>query len=1007
VKKDNVRDRLFATTVLAGLAMTGFAHAQAPVQTTQPAEPAAEEEEAIIVTGSRIVRQDFTAISPVTTVGAQDIELTATLSVEQLLNELPSVIPGNTITSNNAGGEDFATIDLRGLGTQRTLVIVDGERVTGSSTTGVVDLNTIPAGLIDRIEVVTGGASAVYGSDAIAGVVNFILRKDYEGAQVTATVGASEDGNAQESNVDFLWGGNFADGKGNMTIYGSWYNREGVMQSAYPYSAVSGALMCAPADPNCDRLVIVDSIEEWNANIANGSLGGINGPGGSATSPWGQISNSVTNPFTGLNTNVATAPRFTNVDTDCNPATAGVNVTGGTLSFNQQGQLVPYRTSGFNACAVPGRTNDPGTSSRFNFAPDNFLIIPAERFGITASGSYKMANDVDMEMLLTYVKSEAIVQLAPTPITGLSIPVTSPLIPADLAAALASRPTPGANFTMAWRSSQLGGRVGLFTNNAFNSRVSFAGELPFGWDWKLNLGYGESEFIGQLRNNVNRTALLQGLTGCANIPASARLPGCTNVSIFGPNALTPTMANFIRLNTTERGVYSQTLVGGYMRGDLPFGLPAGNISAVVGFEYRDDEGFFRVDDAQRTGNIFGFNATQDAGGSRDVYEGYAEVAVPILADLPFAHFLGVEFGYRYSDYSTIGGVSAYKVGGEYSPFTWLKFRTVYNEAVRAPSILELFQNGDQGFPSYVEPCRDTNATVGTLSQSPALQAFCISQGVAAPLLDNFAANNTQVQAFAFGNPALKEETAETLTFGVVFEPDFLPIGDLKVSIDYYDIKIADVVATRGAGTILNSCYGGLNAANPDCARIVRDPATGQIVSVNTSIANLAALETDGIDVQIEYAFDLDEVLKGAPGRLRTNVLYSYVDRYGFQSAPGNAFGEFQGTNDGGIGGAIFDWRTVLTVNYDVNDWTFQARWSYTPELRSANFSPQELPAADYLDVSARWDVTDNFRVTVVAENVFDEQPEQIPDGYFGQANTDTQLYRVLGRTWNVSARLKF
>lgn len=990
------KERLLASTLMAGAAVFGFA-APAFAQQTTPA-PAAEEaeEETITITGSRIARQDFTAISPVTSVGAQDIELTATLSVEQLLNELPQVIPGNTVTSNNAGGEDFATIDLRGLGANRTLVLINGERVAGSSTTGTVDLNTIPAGLIERIDVVTGGASAVYGSDAISGVVNFILKRDYEGAELRWTVGAAQDGNAQETNVDFLLGGNFGNGRGNLSVYGSWYNREGITQAAYARSAVSAAVICDPADPNCDRLIVVDSTQEWINAIAAGSLGTVVS-GGSATAPWGSFTGGAGGAFSGLSTNPATAARFTGVDSDCNPATPGVAVNGGTLSFNQQNQLVPFRSAG--ACAIPSRTGNPGESSRFSFAPDNFLIIPAERLGFTVTGNYRITDTVDAEALVSFANSQATVQLAPTPITGLVLPVNSPLIPADLAAALATRANPTATFLGNWRSSALGGRVGEFQNQAFNSRFTFKGELPAGWEWNASVGYGEANFDGVLRNNVNRTALLQGLAGCANIPSTARLPGCVDVSIYGPNTLTPAMANFIRVNVKESGVYTQSSVAGFVRGDL-FDLPYGAVSAVFGAEYRDDEASFEVDDQQRTGNIFGFNATQSINGNVDVYEFYGEVAVPILADLPFANYVGLELGYRTSDYSTVGNVNSYKVGGEYSPFSWLTFRSIFNSAVRAPNVLELFQNGDQGFPGYNDPCNDPP---GAATLSSAAQTFCISQGLPASALPTFAQSNSQVQAFAFGNRNLRAEEAETFTYGVVFTPDFLPVGDLDVSVDYYEIEIVDAIVPRGAQTIINSCYGQGVATNPDCARIVRDPTTGQITSVNTTLGNLATFETAGIDVQVEYGFDLNEVFGSAPGSVNIDWLATWTDSYKFNGV------DFIGTTDAGIGGALYDFRSVTTVQYTIGDFLFQARHIYTPALESANWGPpNEAPEAQYLDLSGRWDLNDRLRLTLNVDNVFDEEAPQTVDGApFGQGNTDAQLYRALGRTFSFSGRLKF
>ncbi|MBK8542510.1 MAG: TonB-dependent receptor plug domain-containing protein [Caulobacteraceae bacterium] len=269
-----------------------LAAAAAAMAVTPAMAQDAEDEEAIVVTGTRLVRQDFEAISPITTVGAEQLELTATLTTGSLLNELPQIIPGNTRTSNNSGGEDFATVDLRGLGTTRTLVLLNGERVPSSSTTGTVDINTIPASLISRIEVVTGGASAVYGSDALAGVVNFVLKDDYEGAEVNMTYGAElETGNVPEFEINGLVGGNFANGRGNMTAYASYYNREGVFQSEYDYSRTSAALCYDSAQ---GYFVCDSSAEAANSSLA--SSGGSDlrrgiSPAARAPRSWGIFGN--------------------------------------------------------------------------------------------------------------------------------------------------------------------------------------------------------------------------------------------------------------------------------------------------------------------------------------------------------------------------------------------------------------------------------------------------------------------------------------------------------------------------------------------------------------------------------------------------------------------------------------------------------------------------------------------------------------------------------------------
>ncbi|MBC6981186.1 TonB-dependent siderophore receptor [Caulobacter sp. 17J80-11] len=989
MNKQTVRGRLLASTMICGAAFAAFAAAPAYAQDAASDQSTVDE---VVVTGSRIVRQDFTEISPVTTVGQEQLEMTATLSVETLLNELPQVIPGNTRTSNNAGGEDFATIDLRGLGTNRTLVLVNGERVPASSTTGTVDINTIPASLIERIEVVTGGASAVYGSDAISGVVNFILKDDYEGAELRATYGSSFDGNAPEVEINGLFGGNFADGRGNLTAYAAYYNREKVSQSAYDFSKTSGAV----CDDGSGNLSICDTAAEAAAAIAAG--GGVVASGGSGTPAWGWITNNSANPFQNLSTNPATAPRFTNVNTDCNPATAPVAaVNSGNLSFNDSGQLTPRFTAG--ACAVPDRA---AGSSRYNFAPDNYLIIPAERFNITTTGTYDITDDIRAKVMLSYVNSNSEVQLAPTPATGLSItltPAMQALISSahpDLWAALQSRPNPNANFTMDRRTNEVGTRNGFTENNSFSMLTTIDGSFNDNWDWSVTASYGQNHLTSRGLNSVNKTALMQGLAGCqtaagAPLGASA-LPGCVPLDIFGPNTLTDEMTSFIRVNTFATTNVEEHRLAGYVRGDL-MELPAGPIASVFGFEYRGTDAEFRVDNEQRTGNIFGFNAIQDQAGSVDVRELYTELSVPLLKDLDFADYFGLELGLRYSDYSSIGEVWTYKIGGEYAPVDWLRFRGVYNEATRAPSVFELFQAGDQGFPSFTDPCRSANPNL-----TPVLKTYCQAQGVV--YSPTFSANNSQVEAFAFGNPGLKPETAETLTLGAVFQPDWFPLGDFRATVDYYDIEIKDAVQSLGAQYWINQCYSsttpGANAAA--CARVVRDPVTGQLDFVNTTRDNVGSYRTKGWDIQAEWSLDMEDV--GMKGRLRLNELLSLIDSYKIGDT------EYVGYTFASIGGALPEWKSAFSAYYMIGDWTLFGRWSYVPTMTSSSFG-NEQPEASYIDMSARWDMTDNFQVTAFVGNVFDEKAPQTTEGLFSQANTDPQVYRVLGRTFSISGKVRF
>ena len=996
MKTHTTRERLLASTMIGGAALMAFAAAPAVAQ-----ETSATQVDEIVVTGSRIVRQDYEAISPITTVTSETIEMTGTLSVESLLNELPQVVAGNMRTSNNSGGEEFATVDLRGLGPSRTLVLVNGERVPASSTTGVVDLNTIPASLIERVEVVTGGASAVYGSDAMSGVVNFILKDDFEGAELSASYGASFDGHAPEFEASLLIGGDFANGRGNLTTYASYYNRESVLQSEFDWSRVSAAVV---ADANGAWTLANSSAEWWDIYNAGGLGTGLSG--GSATSPWGTIYNVGSNPFSpaALIANPLTAGNFAGYDHDCNPATPdipyGTPGVSSNLSFDSTGALSPYH--GSLGCAVPDRA---AGSSRYNYAPDNYLIIPAERFNIVSIGHYDITDSIRLDTRLSYTNSWSQVSLAPTPATGLTVTMT-PAMTAyiaanhpDLAAALASRPNPGASFTMDRRTNELGPRIGEFENNSLSMLATLSGDFgQSNWDWSLTASFGVNNATSIGRNSANRNNFNNGLAGCQDT-AGNPVPdtNCVIVDIFGENTLTPAMVSYLTTPTFATTEVQESRFAGFVRGDL-LELPAGPIAAVFGFEWRDSNFDFQVDNEQRSGNMYGFNAIQPQSGSITVAEFYTEVAVPLVRDAAFANYLGLEAGYRYSDYDTVGGLDTYKIGLEWEPTDWLRLRTVFNSAVRAPSVFELFQAGDQGFPSYSDPC------AGALTPAEAASCTANSGGVWDFALNPIVQANSQVEAFAFGNPNLVPEEAETFTVGLVFQPDFFPIGDFRASVDYYDIEFTNIISSLGASYWIGQCY--TNSDPVACARVVRDPVSGQIDYVDTTRTNSGYYSTKGYDFQIDWALDMADI--GLPGRLRINELFTLVEEADFDGFDQVGLGFTQ------IGGAVHDWKSITTVFYDINDWTFMGRWSYLPELEDYWWSPdvagntQMTPSAGYLDLSARWNVTDDLQLTALIGNVFDEDVTTFPGGaYAGQANTDVQTQRVLGRTFQLSARVRF
>ena len=1046
MRKSNLR----ATAAWQALALLGAGAIAGPAfaqeTTTAPASgetaPAAEEQptiapenqqdsdDAIVVTGSRLVRPELDAPSPVTTVDSETFDLTGTVTVETLLNELPQLIPGNTRTSNNQGGEDFSTLDLRGLGPQRTLILVDGERVPASSTTGVVDIGTIPAGLIERVDVVTGGASAVYGSDAMAGVVNFILKDNYEGMEATAQYGISDHGDAGSFNIQGLLGGNFGDDRGNLTFFTSYYTRDAVgqgdrditrYQNVVMYDYDSGLyiapeylspnlpLGCTPFVTCTDQVIVF--------------------AGGSGTPPWGWITNNPGNPFTGLATNPATAPRFTNVDTDCNPATAPVAaVNGGNLSFNDLGQLTPRFTAG--VCQYADRSTG---SSRYNFNPVNYLVTPYERWNMALTGRYDISDAIRLKVVANYTDSRQEVALAPTPVTGLVIdPTLNPFIRPgiagsapcglgvschpDLLAALNSRPNPNAPFTMDRRWSESGPRVGIYDSKTATLRGTLSGPLAHGFNWDATLSYGRTDAISTAFGNTARTETLQGLAGC---PAGST-PQCTPVDIFGPGTLNFTglldasnplsrfiepgeMVAYTTAVTRENRRFDQARLAANITGNI-VDLPAGPLGIAIGAEVRTDRGKVGVDDRQRRGDMYGFNATQDQDGKLNVKEIYGEARVPILADLPFVHEFSVEAGARYSDYSSVGGLFNWKLGAQFSPVNWMKFRAIFNKAARAPSVVELFQAGDQGFPSYVDPCRSPRPA-SQPPRSPTELAICQAQAPAVNFA-TFAANNTQVQAFAFGNPGLSEESAKTFTIGAVLTPN-LGLGRFSATVDYYDIEIKDLITTFGAQAIINTCFGGAAppALDPQCANIQRNQVTGQIDFVNTSIRNQGTLKTSGVDVGINYSVPFSDLGLGIGGRLRFQELLSWLDKWDFNGT------EFRGTSGGGIGGSIPEWKSTMTVAYDSEDFTAQLRWNWQSDLEDIAWdfdASPDIKGLSYFDLSLRKSIGDNFELTGIVQNLFNQKAHKTVGGVFAEGGMDIAYWNpiILGRYFTIQGKVK-
>jgi outer membrane receptor protein involved in Fe transport len=1022
------KNNALKTALLAGAAMVAYSGTAATAQDSTKEEKV----EKVTVTGTRIKQRDFTSVSPLATVSAKEISLTGTVNTEELINTLPQIIPGVTITSNNPSLNGFATADLRGLGPGRTLVLVNGRRANPSSASGLVDLNTIPASLIERIEVISGGASAVYGADAVAGAINFILNDDYEGISLGTSYSQAEDGVAPAWVADGIIGGKFDGDRGSVQLAMQYYNRQAVSAEERFFSRRAGAVFLRPDGTTFTSFSPLDFAN--GVNIFSG---------GSATSPWASIG--------GFSLANVTTIFGSALDADCNPAN-GVTSTGGTIRFRTGGGIAP-----FQSCAHPDIL--PGTpdadGDRYDFSADNFLILGNERVNASGFAKYDILPDGLMTafMDMTFTNSRSTQQLAATPATGLQVKydldptpgvvVVNPYVRAQTAfynlatlqfggvQGVAGEPgLDNRNFVMNIRTTQVGNRFGDIETNAFGTTQGLRGTIPsIDWDWEVFHSYARNQTTVKNDNNIGKTAMTQLLNACNTTstalqaaPLSA-LPNCpfpynsaaggafvagtTTNNPLGVFALSEAMVNFIRVNSTDVITYERTMISANATGDIVDLWGEGAISGAIGFEYRGEELDSRVDPFKNAGDIIGFNAQKSIAGAYDVYELYGEVNVPLITGETLFENLSLVAGYRKSDYSTGAGITeTWKYGGEWSPFEWLTFRAVENHAVRAPSAFELFRAGDQNFPSYVDPC-DKDLPGGP--NVAACTAWFANFGVAYPV-GAFDQPNSQVQAFLFGNPNLTPEIADTLTYGVVFNPEWWPVGRLGVSVDRYEIDIDQQIGQRSIATILNGCRDAIIAngnvfpvGNEFCDAVSRDPlatAAGAVGSVDQSLANFAGVSTySGIDVNLRWSWDMEGDI-GLPGTFGIASLYSWVDE-----ADGA-----QGLYTGSVGGVIAEHKAATSFTYDLDDWSFLLRWTYLGEVGDSIFGNEavdRLEAYNMYDVGGKWSMTDDLEFSFGVDNLFDKQPPVFAGGTAaGQFNTDGSTYEQLGRQYRLGLRWK-
>ncbi len=971
----NVTRAVRLALIAAGTASVG---AFAPGALAQEAEL-----EQIVVTGSRIARPDYESASPVVSVSQQLFQQSGSASVDTVINALPQFVPSITSTSNNPSNNGQSNIDLRGLGSNRVLVLMDGRRVVPANGTGTVDLNLLPSSLIQNVEIISGGASAVYGSDAISGVVNFRLNTDFEGLEFDGTYGITEQGDGNEYQGTISAGTKFAGDRGHIMGALSYTERDEVRNGDRKFSEVALGF-----DTDTRTFVPVGSptFEEGRVTVA--------APAAAITQLFQQQYGipGVTQTTYGFNA-------------DGTLFTVGTGAPGSVLNF--RGPI----TNSFN-----------DASYSYNYAPPNYLQLPLERTSVFVAGSFDVTDNHQAYAQGIYADYTVDTALAPTPLSQVFTPPTNPFIPNDLQTLLDARATPASRFALTRRMTEIGPRTESNEYEVYQFILGMKGDIVSDWTYDVYGSLGKVELNTDQGGSVSREAWEQ-----LTYAPDGGVALCGGFNPFGAGAITPECAAFIARDTTFAETTEQNIFEATATGSL-FELPAGKVMAVVGYMYKEDSYEFSPDatlarlipqDSQVPGSpvtrfdIAGFNAALPIEGDTDSNELFTEILIPILADMPGADRLEATLGYRYADYSSVGGVDSYKAELMWRPVAPVSLRGSYQRAVRAPSVFELFSPQVPNFPSYSnpDPCSVTSAS-RTGPNAAAVRALCLAQGIPATLIDSYNFNGTQVEGLAGGNPDLSEETADTFTAGITFQsPSSNPwLSAFQLSVDYYSIEIDDYVTSVPARTFIARCYDpAYNATfdvnNTFCNFFERRAEDGNIINALEVNANVGAVETAGIDVQVDWAADM------GPGRFSVNWIMTFLDKWEIQEVPGDPFTPLEGTvGYFGAGDNFPEEKSTMNLAYKMGGWGLSAQWRYITEVDDIDTDTEfTLDSRNYFDLTASYafdeGLLDGATVRVGVINVADEDPVIYPSSQ--QANTDPTTYDVLGRRYFLNLNYKF
>ncbi|MEH3105774.1 MAG: TonB-dependent receptor [Sphingomonas fennica] len=979
----------------------------------------------IIVTGSRIARRDYISNTPIATVRDEVLQNTGSFALETKLLQLPQFAgAGNSQFSTGYFNSGAATLNLRNLGDNRNLVLLDGRRLQPSTQNLAIDVNTIPAALIDNVEVITGGASAVYGADAVSGVVNFKLKRNFSGAQFDAYSGITQRGDGRVIDLSGLIGGNFADGRGNAVIALTFADRGPVYNIDIPFF---------------QRGFRVGAIPSSSSFLSNGYYKPVaNAPSAAAVNAYfgrfGAAPGAVT-PGTTLGFN--------------NDGQSLFNVTGGSI-FNYTNPLFPRFV--VDTFTTPGRS-----VVKQNFAAETLASLPLKRWSAFGNAHFDVSDAVTFygQALYTHYRS---ITIGGAPVADNFWQVDVPRdaahpVPTDFAGLLNSRPNPAAPWTLGKLLSFMGPGTVEHVNDVWQFVGGARGKIAGDITWDVYGAYGETQLVDYGQSGFASYARYRELVQAPNYGANYTAPGggrCTSginpfgeINGTGPGAGTtgnpalPAVSadciDYLNPYYTTRTRHRQEIVEATVQGKA-FDLPAGELRFAVGATYRKNALTFRPDRAFRPDAAFATDIIGQFGvlpvvGSNTVKEAYGELLIPLIHDTPLIRQLELSVAYRYSDYNRSGGAEAYKADLSWQVFEPLRLRGGYQRAVRAPNVIEQFGPPSLVFDAATDACQSNLPTAyGNIASNPnrrQVQALCRTlMGAGAPAVTDAAADpfglntylgggSASLNSYPSGNPNVQPEKADTFTIGGVFAPKWdLPLNSrFNLSVDYYNIKINGAIGYVNAQLTYQLCFNANGASNPGydannvyCRAIQRStaPGTGYPTGVFSTYLNQGAIQTSGIDIQADLRSDIGS------GTATLNVVANYLDQFDRRVAPGAPTIDYAG-----FAGGYFRWKLFTTGSYQLGPVLAGLRWRHLTSATAQDYLVSRCTTPTCFSDTPRYNVFDLFttvragkQLTIRAgiDNLFDRDPP-VTRGIPG--STDVQNYDVLGRRFYVAATTRF